>query len=276
MEDRYIIVFLHVSASKDNSPPLYEIPFDEDFLGCLKLRCSSNRAYRLPSSCLLSISHGKRLEESKGRKSHRSYAQSGSSYASAVSNSQYGQPQTHGGNRQGESHSYWYGEPQGQSFTDYPTPRMAYEDHSRNKPPKIGRGSSNGRGRGNRASKVKKIMQRDPPESSPQDKQAPKESSRDELSTAIDPDALSKLSLESKQPTQAVQKSEPTKQTGRDKSRELSPSVAAMFSAHEKQSTSSQEPSTQSAGTVRSAQDKTSNLKKQTVTPCRKKCARVC
>lgn len=71
--------------SKNNSPTLYEILFDEVFLGGLKLRCSSNRAYRLPASCLLSISYGTRIEEAK--KEQRTYTRTrpGADYASVAS-----------------------------------------------------------------------------------------------------------------------------------------------------------------------------------------------
>ena len=243
-------------ASKDNSPPMYEVLFDEDFLGGLKLRCSSNRAYRLPASCLLSISHGKRVEENKKGKSHKGYTQSGTSYASAAAHNQYAQPLTYGGNVQGQSRPYRYSEHQ--SFADSPRPRVSYDDQSaRNvRLPKSGRGSTSGRGRGDRASEVKKIMQRDSSEFTQPIKQSTKESSHDELSSAMD--ALSKLST---QPPKLMQKPEPTEQTDRDEKRELSPSVAAMFSAHEKQAASSQESSTQLAGGVSSAQDQTSNLK---------------
>ena len=61
----------------------YEIVFDEEFLGGLALRCSPNRAYRLPASCLLNISYGKRLEALKDSRKHQA---SGASYSSAVQN----------------------------------------------------------------------------------------------------------------------------------------------------------------------------------------------
>ena len=54
-----------ISLTDGSNELLYEILFDEEFLGGLALRCSQNRAYRLPPSCLLNISHGKRLEEEK-------------------------------------------------------------------------------------------------------------------------------------------------------------------------------------------------------------------
>ena len=49
---------------------LYEILFDEEFLGCLTLRCSQNRAYCLPPSCLVNISYGKRLEFESNAQKH--------------------------------------------------------------------------------------------------------------------------------------------------------------------------------------------------------------
>ena len=63
---------------------MYEIVFDEEFLGGLTLRCSPNRAYRLPPACLLNLSHGKRLQDQKeGRLSPtKSHLQPGTSYAS--------------------------------------------------------------------------------------------------------------------------------------------------------------------------------------------------
>ena len=54
--------FAH-SLTEGSNELTYEILFDKEFLGGLALRCSGNRAYRLPPSCLLNISHGKRLEK---------------------------------------------------------------------------------------------------------------------------------------------------------------------------------------------------------------------
>ena len=40
-----------------------QIVLDEEFLGRISLRCCSpNRAYHLPSSCLINLTYGKRLE----------------------------------------------------------------------------------------------------------------------------------------------------------------------------------------------------------------------
>ena len=64
---------------------LYEILFDEEFLGGLALRCSQNRAYRLPPSCLLNISYGLRLENEKAaQKSAGRSPRSDLNYASAA------------------------------------------------------------------------------------------------------------------------------------------------------------------------------------------------
>lgn len=86
---------------------MYEILFDEEFLGGLALRCSPNRAYRLPAMCLLNLSHGKRSQKDKEvRKSGgKTHIHSGTSYASAA----VGRAQS------SESYSYGYdyqGQPQ--------------------------------------------------------------------------------------------------------------------------------------------------------------------
>ena len=44
---------------------LYEIVFDEEFLGGLTLRCTPNKAYHLPSSCLLNLSYSVRLKRER-------------------------------------------------------------------------------------------------------------------------------------------------------------------------------------------------------------------
>ncbi|NXT30048.1 XRN1 exoribonuclease, partial [Syrrhaptes paradoxus] len=41
---------------------LFEVLFDEEFLGGLTIRCSPARGYRLPSSALINLSHGSRSE----------------------------------------------------------------------------------------------------------------------------------------------------------------------------------------------------------------------
>ena len=53
---------LHNLAGGKDVGAVYEIVFDEEFLGGLTLRCSPNRAYCLPPSFLLNISHGVRLK----------------------------------------------------------------------------------------------------------------------------------------------------------------------------------------------------------------------
>ena len=86
-------ITLHIDGSNEL---LYEILFDEEFLGGLTLRCSQNRAYRLPPSCLVNISYGKRLEiesnaqkHTPGRSPHNYHHQSPNfnSYASAAATS---------------------------------------------------------------------------------------------------------------------------------------------------------------------------------------------
>nr|XP_015216785.1 PREDICTED: 5'-3' exoribonuclease 1 isoform X1 [Lepisosteus oculatus] len=41
---------------------LYEVVFDEEFVGGLTIRCSSGKGYRLPPSALINLTHGIRLE----------------------------------------------------------------------------------------------------------------------------------------------------------------------------------------------------------------------
>ena len=56
----------------------YEVLFDEEFLGGLSLRCSPNRAYCLPPSCVLNLSYGARMKAEKHavRYQHQSAQQS--------------------------------------------------------------------------------------------------------------------------------------------------------------------------------------------------------
>lgn len=66
---------------------MYEVLFDEEFLGGLTLRCSPNRAYRLPGACLLNITYGVKTEEMKSLPKNtplKSLPLSGTSYASAT------------------------------------------------------------------------------------------------------------------------------------------------------------------------------------------------
>ena len=76
---------------------MYEIVFDEDFLGGLQLRCSSARAYYLPPSCLLNISYGKRREGYQRYKSSEGKSHSYNSYATAVAttSNEQGRPIQH-------------------------------------------------------------------------------------------------------------------------------------------------------------------------------------
>lgn len=80
---------------------LYEILFDEEFLGGLTLRCSQNRAYRLPPSCLVNISYGRRLEtegsthkHTPGRSPHQYQSPDYNSYASAAASPRYSEGPT--------------------------------------------------------------------------------------------------------------------------------------------------------------------------------------
>ncbi|XP_062506213.1 5'-3' exoribonuclease 1-like isoform X2 [Corticium candelabrum] len=66
------IIGVHGGAT-DN--PLYEVLFDEPFLGGMTIRCSPNRAYKLPPSAFINISHGKRLQASRNRHLVGSFSQ---------------------------------------------------------------------------------------------------------------------------------------------------------------------------------------------------------
>ena len=79
-----IITF--IADELDGNDTLYEIIFDEEFLGGMSLRCEGNRGYRLPASCLLNLSYGKRWDLSsthpygkqqrtKQQTQHKSYSQ---------------------------------------------------------------------------------------------------------------------------------------------------------------------------------------------------------
>ena len=54
---------------------MYEVVFDQEFLGGVSLRCSGNRAYKLPSSCLLNISYGKRWGQNNEHKEQQNRKQ---------------------------------------------------------------------------------------------------------------------------------------------------------------------------------------------------------
>lgn len=49
---------------------IYEVIFDEEFVGGLKLRCSNHRGYRMSASALMNISYGSR----RGAKSEKPLA----------------------------------------------------------------------------------------------------------------------------------------------------------------------------------------------------------
>ncbi len=41
---------------------IYDVLFDEEFLGGMTIRCSPNRGYRMPPYALINLSHGERKE----------------------------------------------------------------------------------------------------------------------------------------------------------------------------------------------------------------------
>ena len=73
-----------IFSDGSDRPLLIEIVFDEEFLGGLTLRCSPNRAYRLPTSCLLNISYGKRSEAKKEAEKYAVHMHPGMSYSAAL------------------------------------------------------------------------------------------------------------------------------------------------------------------------------------------------
>lgn len=95
---------------------MYEVVFDEDFLGGLQLRCSSTRAYYLPQSCILNITYGKtRKDMYQQQKKWEGKSDSHNSYATAVCSDGKGYPQ---------NHSYYIGLPLKDS--SYGTRSMEY------------------------------------------------------------------------------------------------------------------------------------------------------
>ncbi len=86
-----IFLFLPLSSATDQSEggnnTIYEILFDEEFLGGLTLRSSPNRAYRLPASCLLNLSFGKRLYDSEQVQKNSSQYKSAADYSTVASES---------------------------------------------------------------------------------------------------------------------------------------------------------------------------------------------
>lgn len=287
-----------LSESKDNSPTLYEILFDEEFLGGLTLRCSSNRAYRLPSSCLLSISYGSRLEEAKKDRSGKSYTQFGTSYANAASSydpSGQSTPPHYRANYEGDSPKYRvnykgdppYGYPgyQGYDAPDYHSSRYpATKPEYGNRDTQYGNATSrtqnSGRGKGklesrkDKRNEKKTVLQRGSSKETTETRQTGQtgkstetsqtgkskqtthskdskssEVKGDEFSAAMS--ALTKLSLSPNKSS----KEEPLKAD--QGTRELSPSVAAVFSAHKKQEALSEPAGVRASGNS----DHTSNLK---------------
>uniref|UniRef100_A0A8V5HES0 5'-3' exoribonuclease 1 n=1 Tax=Melopsittacus undulatus TaxID=13146 RepID=A0A8V5HES0_MELUD len=51
-----------IQGASRETDVLFEVLFDEEFLGGLTIRCSPARGYRLPSSALINLSHGSRSE----------------------------------------------------------------------------------------------------------------------------------------------------------------------------------------------------------------------
>uniref|UniRef100_A0A8B9GLE6 5'-3' exoribonuclease 1 n=1 Tax=Amazona collaria TaxID=241587 RepID=A0A8B9GLE6_9PSIT len=51
-----------IKGASRETDVLFEVLFDEEFLGGLTIRCSPSRGYRLPSSALINLSHGSRSE----------------------------------------------------------------------------------------------------------------------------------------------------------------------------------------------------------------------
>ena len=52
---------------------VYEVLFDEEFLGGISIRGSSSSAYRLPPSCLINLSYGRRVRGEYGMMSAQYY-----------------------------------------------------------------------------------------------------------------------------------------------------------------------------------------------------------
>ena len=97
----------HLPTEDNHS--VYEILFDEEFLGGLTLRCSPNRAYRLPASCLLNLSYGKRSQEDRGSQqpnASQSHLKSGTSYASAALSSRGNEGSLYQYDYTGEGYNY--------------------------------------------------------------------------------------------------------------------------------------------------------------------------
>lgn len=96
---------------------LYEVVFDEEFLGGMLLRCSGNRAYKLPASCLLNLSYGKRSLYQLTTQYSQQQEQSYSSIAAT--------PPLHGRDNP-VNYSYYVGQP----YQTSSTKEMAYGSRS--------------------------------------------------------------------------------------------------------------------------------------------------
>ena len=57
---RGTIIAIHQSPDNISEENMYDVVFDEPFLGGLSLNCSENRGYRLPTCALINKSHGLR------------------------------------------------------------------------------------------------------------------------------------------------------------------------------------------------------------------------
>ena len=91
----------------------YEIVFDEEFLGGMTLRCSPNQAYRLPPSCIVNISYGKRLESqkeaSKTARHAGNYTNPHTSYSNALQSAHLPPGHTHHGHHGYDQMGYYGG-----------------------------------------------------------------------------------------------------------------------------------------------------------------------
>ena len=58
------------SDGADGKNTVYEVVFDDEFLGGVPLRCNGSRGYKLPAFSLLNLSYGQRWEQNSGEQ-HR-------------------------------------------------------------------------------------------------------------------------------------------------------------------------------------------------------------
>ena len=213
------------------------------------------------------------MEEAKREKSGKSHTQSGTSYANAASS--YDQSQSpHYRANYGGTPPYGYPGYQGYDAPDYHSPRYpgtrpdygnrdTHYGNASSRAQKGGRGKEKYEGQKEKRNEKKIILQRGSSRETSETGQTGKskqttrsndskrpEGKGDDFSAAMS--ALTKLSLspsKSKQPPNPDQRTTGT--------RELSPSVAAVFSAHEKQEALSEPADVRSPGNS----DRTANLK---------------